>query len=337
MPRSGVEAKPPWREIPRDVRRAVGEALGSPVARSTRVWGGYGPAPTFRLRCADGRRAFLKAVGPVNNEFSRAAIVREARIYRELGDIIARWAPAFLGYAETGAWRAMLLEDLGPRSVPPWTPAATRHIFLAYADFHRSTLGSALPPWLPQPGRYLHGEAAAWERLIGTDDLAAVADLAGEEAADALGWLREAAPRLSAAAEPLARSDPPYALLHGDTRSDNLRWTRGRLCLFDWPHAGIGPAEFDLAAFAQSVAVEGGPEPERLVAWYGERGPVREDVLDAAVAAIAGFFADSAWRPDIPGLPRLRSFQRDQLRVSLAWAARRLRLPTPDWIASLPR
>lgn len=330
-----MEAKPPWREIPKGVRRAVEDALGSPVGRATRVWGGYGPAPTFRLLYADGRRAFLKAVGPKDNEFSRGAFAREIRVYQELGDVIAGRAPAYYGHVELGDWRAMLLEDLGPRTVPPWSPAAARRTFRAYAGFHRSTLGTALPPWLPQPGRYLHGESVIWERLAGSDELGAVAGLAGDAAVDALRWLREAAPALNAAAQRLARTEAPHALLHGDTRSDNLRWTRGRLCLFDWPHAGIGPAEFDLAAFAQSVTVEGGPEPERLVGWYAEGARPREDVLDAAIAAIAGFFANVAWQPDIPGLPRLRAFQRAQLRVSLAWAARRLRLPAPAWIDAI--
>ena len=54
-----------------------------------------------------------------------------------------------------------------------------------------------------------------------------------------------------------------------------------------------------------------------------------------AVAWIAGFFADLAWRPPIPGLPRLRAFQRQQLGVMLAWASRRLHLSEPDWVSEL--
>jgi hypothetical protein len=50
------------------------------------------------------------------------------------------------------------------------------------------------------------------------------------------------------------------------------------------------------------------------------------------VAAVAGFFAHHAWREPIPGLPRLRGFQRAQLKVSVAWAARRLDLPSPTWL-----
>jgi hypothetical protein len=32
----------------------------------------------------------------------------------------------------------------------------------------------------------------------------------------------------------------------------------------------------------------------------------------------------------------LRSFQRAQLRVTLAWAARRLKLPDPAWLSNIP-
>jgi hypothetical protein len=71
------------------------------------------------------------------------------------------------------------------------------------------------------------------------------------------------------------------------------------------------------------------------MAWHAELLPLRESHMDASVAGIAGYFADKAWRPPIPGVPRVRSFQRAQLKVSLAWAARRLALPEPIWLAAV--
>ena len=38
---------------------------------------------------------------------------------------------------------------------------------------------------------------------------------------------------------------------------------------------------------------------------------------------------------DRESLPRLRSFQRRQLKVTLAWAARRLKLPAPGWLEAV--
>jgi thiamine kinase-like enzyme len=195
-------------------------------------------------------------------------------------------------------------------------------------------LGRDLPSWLPRPQHAL--PRVTWSRVAAeSDDLRTIAAMAiGHEEA-ALDWLRAALPLFSRLADSAADISGPYALLHGDTRSDNLRFTRGRLALFDWPSAEVGRPELDLAAFAQSIAVEGGPDPDQFVAWYGERLAVDADALDAMIAWIAAFFADLAWRPDIPGLPRLRRFQRQQLAVVLAWAARCLRLPAPIWLPAL--
>jgi hypothetical protein len=81
--------------------------------------------------------------------------------------------------------------------------------------------------------------------------------------------------------------------------------------------------------------VDGGVEPELVVQWYGNQLALREEALDTAVAWLAAFFADLAWRPDIPGLPRLRRFQRQQLSVVLRWGAQRLHLPEPTWVTAL--
>jgi hypothetical protein len=204
-----------------------------------------------------------------------------------------------------------------------------------YAAFHRRSLGHELPDWLSR--RRHHAFALSWTRLGdepgGLEHLAA---LAGARAGEALAWTRAAVPRLRAVAERLAEVGPPHGLLHFDTRSDNLRLQPGgRLRLFDWPYACVGPPEFDVAAFAQSIACEGGPDPEAALAHYAADLPVREAAVDAAVAAIAGYFAQQAWREPIPGLPRLRQVQRCQLRASLAWCARRLQLPAPDWLVAL--
>ncbi|HZU77084.1 MAG TPA: phosphotransferase, partial [Dehalococcoidia bacterium] len=233
-------------------------------------------------------------------------------------------------------WHALLLEDLGPKTVPPWSAAAARGVMQAFAAFHAATRQHALLQTLPPPADYAGDFAGCWRRLLDRAELPRVAMLAGPEAAAAEAWLGEHAATLSRTALALAEAPPPYVLLHGDLRSDNLRWRGGRLRRFDWPHLGAGPAEFDVAATAQSITVEGGPEPERLLGWYGERTPLRPAVVDAAVAAVAGFFAELAWQPELPGLPRLRAFQRAQLRVTLRWAAARLGLPEPAWLAAVP-
>lgn len=335
MSRIGVEAKPPWRSVPDVVRHSVREALGSPVIQGRRAWGGYGPTPTFRLVLADGRRVFFKGTDRDSNDFSRRAIALEERVYHELSGTIGPWAPQFYAASQRDDWRVLLLEDAGPKTVPPWTPAMTRRIAHEYADFHASTLGhEGLPHWLPRPQASL--PRVTWRRVAAeSDDLCNIAAMAKGRTEEALDWLRSALPLFCRLADTAAELPGPYALLHGDTRSDNLRFTGRRLYLFDWPSTEVGRPEFDVVAFAQSVTVEGGVLPEQVVAWYGERLPLHPDTLDAALAWLAAFFADLAWRPDIPGLPRLRLFQRQQLSVVLTWLALRLQLPEPAWVSAL--
>jgi hypothetical protein len=333
--RSGVEAKPSWRSVPAAVRNATGDLLGATVQRATRVYGGYSPTPTFRLMLADGRRAFFKAAGPADNEFARAALEREERFYTDLGGTLTGWIPAFYGAAICANWRIVLLEDAGPKSVPPWTPAAARGVAGALAEYHRAAAVIQLPDWLPA-SEHLRAQTLLWQKLAAPERLARVAALAGEEAAVAGRWLGGALPALRTAAESLLDISGADALLHGDIRSDNLRWRRGRLVLFDWPHAFAGAPEYDLATFAQTVTVEGGIAPEQITDWYAERGPLRADVLAASVATVSAYFATMAWREELPGLPRLRTFQRQQFAVTVAWAARLLGLPPTDAIWPLP-
>ena len=339
MSRTGVEEKPPWRALPADVRQVAAALLGARVRRAERVYGGYSSAPTFRLLLADGRRAFVKATGPADTEFGRAALRREQRFYRDFCEApVAAWMPALLGDAESGDWRMLLLQDLGPKSVPPWTPAAARGVARALAEFHTATSGGPFPPWL-RPGRdVLRRNSGLWDELARTGEIEQVPALAADRDG-AERWLAAALPSLSASARTLVDAPDPYALLHSDIRSDNLRWRGGRLTLFDWPHAFAGPPEYDLVEFAQSVTVEGGPPPEHVAATYAERRSLRVEVLTAAICALAAFFADAAWREPIPGLPRLRRFQQQQLAVTLAWAARLLDLPPPDrlWDRALTR
>jgi len=333
--RIGAEPKPPWQRVPGPVRDHVAERLGAPVRRALRVWGGYAPSPTFRLFLADGRRVFFKAVEPASNAFMHRALKTEERAYRELGVWLQPWAPAFLGSIQAADWHVLLLEDVGPASFPPWTLATVRDVMAAYAGFHRASLGAALPDWLPRTVHEHFGQT--WTRLEAQPGgIEAVANLAGLDRDTARSWLESSLPRLKATAERLAAAAPPHALLHMDTRSDNLRLQPGgRLRIFDWPFVCVGPPSFDVVAFAQSITCEGGPLPEVGMEAYCAHLALDEDEVDAGMAAIAGYFALQAPQPPLPGLPRVRAIQRCQLRSSLSWCARRLGLPSPDWLERL--
>ena len=317
--------------MPREIKDEVARVLRSPVSRAERVYGGYAPSATFRLRLANGKRAFFKASYPApKGSGVRWFMDQEARNYRSLERFIHPWAPTFYGSFERDGWHVLLLEDLGPRSVPPWTGAKARKAARSYARFHRKTRGKRLPRSLPRTG-YVE-QSKFWRTLGKTGEIARTASLAGRRAAEAEEWLAVAFPVLVGHERNLEHAPPPFALLHFDTRSDNVRIHGDRLRIFDWPFASAGPAELDVVAFCQAVAAEGGPSAERVLAWYEEVTRLRPEMIDASLAGIAGYFADRGWRPPIPGLPRVRRWQRDQLKECLRWAARRFDLPEPRWL-----
>jgi hypothetical protein len=334
LSRTGAEAKPAWAAVPPAVRDAVATLLGSPVARADRAYGGYAPSATFRTVLRDGRRVFLKGTYPLpRGSHVQWTLLREERVYRGCAELMGPWAPRFLGSVRREGWHLVALEDLGAAAQPPWTAPAAHAAMRSFARFHAGSIGRPLPRWLD---RDAHAQFAGFWTALGADGtLGGTAGLAGRRAAEAEEWLDVALPVLRAHAERLRRLRRPFAFLHVDTRSDNLRLQRGRLRLFDWNFAAVGPHEFDAAAFAQSIAMEGGPAPEDLLAAYARVLPLRDTALDACVAGIAGYFADRAWRPAPAGLPRLRSVQRRQLKASLGWAARRFDLPEPRWLAAV--
>lgn len=329
------ETKPAWHLVPGELKAAVARQLGSPVVRARRTYGGYGPSATFALALSDGRRAFFKGTYPLP-EGSRVQWVldREEVVYRRLGRVIRPWAPDYLGSVRRNGWHGLLLEFVSGVPVVPWTRRRAESALRSYAAFHASTIGRPMPTWL---SRTQHRDFAKhWRRILG--DQAAVgrlAALAEERSDEARHWLRAYGSALRAAETSLARATEPYALLHFDTRSDNLRLEGTTLRILDWPFASVGPAEFDLAAFAQSIEAEGGPPSEAAIGWYESVLPIRRDVLVGSAVGIAGYFADRAPRPALPGLPRLRTVQRRQLKASLRWAARLLDLPAPAWVSAV--
>lgn len=328
------EPKPAWSEVPEAVRREAERRLGSRVVRATRAYGGYAASATFRLALANGHRAFFKAGYPP--PAGSAAIFpmdREEKRYRTLTPIVGQWMPRYLGSFKKDDWHVLLMEDLGPATVPPWSPRKARVAARSYARFHRATLGASLPRWLPRDQHAHFG--GYWRRLEKLGELDGTASLAGRYTDEAREWIDVALPVLVAHERRLALAPRPFVLLHFDTRSDNIRLIGDRMVMFDWPFASVGPAEFDTVAFAQALGCESRIFPERVIEWYEEVMPLRPDVVDASLAGISGYFAQRAWQPPMPGLPRIRSIQRRQLKACLAWCARRFGLAEPRWLEAV--
>ena len=283
--------------------------LGSPVVEAVSQAGGFSPGSADRVVLADGRRAFVKAVGASINADSAGANRLEIKNLRALPAGLP--VPRLLADYDDGNWVALALEEVdGRHPAEPWLAAELDAVL---------DLLEELPTWLtPAPAGfetlwYEFGEAfTAWSRLRlePPDDL----DPWTVEHLDVLAaW----EPRM----EELLRGE---TLLHLDVRADNLLLVGAepdlRAVLVDWPWLAVGPAWVDMAAFLINVGLLGGADPEDVLTSRPLTASADPDAVTALLVGVAGYFVEHSRAPDPPGLPTLRAFQRAQGDVTLALA-----------------
>lgn len=301
-----------WLHTPAAVRAAIAGWLGSAIVAAETQPGGFSPGLAARLRAADGRRVFAKAVGPAPNADAPAFHRREARNAGTLPDTAP--APRLLwSHDDLDGWVVLVFEDVAGRPPAlPWQPAELDRVLAALAR-----LAVSLTPSPLSAATVGHASQASlfarswWQRVV-------AAPPSGLDA-----WSARHATRLAA-----LEADAPAAvagdtLLHLDIRADNLLLTDDRVVIIDWPHARVGAAWVDLLCFAPSVTMQGGPTPAALLARSPITAGVDPAAITAAIVALAGFFTWEALQPPPPGLPTLRPFQAAQGDVARAWIAER--------------
>jgi len=200
----------PWERLPQEIRAAIEQRLGAPVARVVTRPGGFSPGLAATLELEDGRRAFAKAVGPEPNPDSPEFHRRELAIAAALPPQTP--APRFFFSVEHEGWVALVFEDVeGHEPELPWREDELARVLDALTDL----AGALTPPPLEAPPA---GEAYD-ELLHGWRTLAA------EGGAGIDPW---AAERLDELAELEARWGEAAAgatLVHGDIRADNILLT----------------------------------------------------------------------------------------------------------------
>jgi hypothetical protein len=281
-----------------DARVALTERLGAkPLHRI--LGGGYTLMEHWLVELPDGTRAFAKvAVDEPTAGFLRD----EHRIYSALE---APFLPQIQGWSDDGARPILLLEDLtGAHWPPPWHPGDIDAVLESLGDLHSATPPDGLP-------RLSWDDLNTWHQVEA--DPASFLAL-GLCSAD---WLESALHELIQASErcPLGGE----ALLHLDTRSDNICLRGGRALLVDWNWASVGNPRVDVAFWLPSLFHEGGPPPTEVLPDAGD-----------LTAVVSGFFAAVAGRPPPAGAPTVRSLQLAQLQVALPWAVEVLGLPPLD-------
>ncbi|QIN84945.1 phosphotransferase [Rubrobacter tropicus] len=300
-----------WSEAPRHVREAVEAWLGGRIVAATSSPGGFSPGVAARLRTSDGRRVFVKAAGPEPNPDTPAAHRREAEVVAALPPGVP--APRLLWSHDEGeeGWIVLAFEDVeGRNPAEPWRPEELDRVLHTLA-----VLADVLDP-SPLPDGTVEG-AGGWSVVAGRH----WEKLSRESPARLDEWSVRHLDELAGLEADAPEAATGSSLLHLDLRADNLLLTPHRVVVVDWPHARVGAPWVDLAFFAPSVAMQGGPTPDELFSRYPRAFQADEDAIVAVVAAITGFFIREGLQPPPPGLPTLRAFQLAQGEAARSWLA----------------
>jgi aminoglycoside phosphotransferase (APT) family kinase protein len=303
-----------WVDAPAWLRAEVATRLGGEVAAAVTQPTGFSPGLAVRLRLADGRRAFVKAVGPGPNPDSPGIHRGEARIMA----LLPRSAPAprLLWSLDRHGWVALAFEDVdGAHPALPWRPGELRRVLGMVADLAAALTPAPAGP--PSIAERLRDSFAGWRRLA-ADRAAGADELAGLDR-----WAARHLDRLAELEAGWPAATEGRTLLHCDLRADNLLLTPTRVVAVDWPHACVGAAWVDLLLLLPSVTMQGGPDPEATFAAHPVAAGADPMAVTAALAAWSGFLVGGSRLPPPPGLPTLRAFQHGQGVVALDWLRRR--------------
>ncbi|MEU8956919.1 phosphotransferase [Streptomyces sp. NPDC048518] len=320
-PATGVRT--PWEQLPAHVREELAAALGAPVVGATTQRGGFSPGVAARVRLADGRRAFVKAVSADANPGSPDMHRAEARHSATLPASVP--APRLLASYDDGTWVALAFEDVeGRQPQVPWR-AQEFGLVLDAVD----ALGRALTPaplGAPSVADSKAGDFRGWEQLIAAEAGRETGRSEPDGGPRLDPWARRHLHALAELAAPWAEYATGDTLAHGDLRADNMLLTADgdRVVFVDWPHATRAAPWFDLLLMLPCVRAQGGPDPEGVFTAHRVGRDADPKGVTATLAALAGYFVHHSLLPDPPGLPTLRAFQAAQGAAALGWLRTRL-------------
>ncbi len=308
-----------WADMPGRVRAEIERWLGGVVVKAVTQPTGFSPGVASRVTVDDGRRVFVKAIGPEPNPDTPGMHRREARIMAAMpsGAPVPRLLWSY-DEGETG-WIVLVFEDVdGRQPAQPWRTDEIDRVVAAMEDLSKSFTPSPLPAAEVGTANDLFATTVrGWRRLR-------------DERPSRLGYLDEWSRRnlgaLIAIEDTAGDVLEGNTLLHLDIRADNILITPDRIWFVDWPHALVGPAWLDVVAFAPSVTMQGGPPPEDVISRHFATRAADKDAITAALVAIAGYFSHLAVQPPPPGLPTIRAFQAAQGAAAREWIAQRMGL-----------
>ena len=299
-----------WSQLPDHVREAVEDILGSPVVEAHGQQGGFSPGTADRVLTADGRTAFVNAVGSSLNAVAPRLHRDEAKISALLPRTLP--VPKYLGSYEDRGWVALVLEDIpGSHPTTPWTRIELERVLDSLHAVGSHPVPSTLAH-LPALHTEVAAEFTGWDR-IGTD-LPANLD----------PWIAAHLPRLQGSAHAGLSCLEGQSLVHSDIRSDNLLLTEEGAYLIDWPWACIGVPWFDALSVLINVRLHDAAfDVASVLGAHPVFVGLPAESIDGFLAGMAGYFIDSARQPAPLGLPTLRNFQQAQGEAAIDWLRER--------------
>lgn len=315
MPYDRTADRPAWGDLPAGLRIAVQARLGTPVRSARIASAGFTRGFAGVLTTGDGSTVFVKAASRTDQPHLVDWYAREAAILARLPAGLPVPRPRWT--LDAAGWFALGLDAIDGR-LPglPWTSGDLAATLAGYAEV--ATALATAPSELVELG------------------LPRLADLARED----LAWWREVAagrePRPGLPAAVVARLPelvalesllPGYAaaggLIHGDLRLDNVLVDgTGRAWFCDWTWLCHGPAWFDLAGLLLT-GYASGLDADALFAGHPAAAGAPPDALDAALAALSGYFLTSADATPRTASPHIRAHQRYSGETALGWLAER--------------
>lgn len=268
------------------------------------------PGCATRLRCADGTRAFVKAVGPELNRLTLGLFRHEVTVLEHLG-ADPLWASLLASYDEPGGWVALLLEDVEGRH-PDLRDSADAALAIRATDRLVERLaghGRSLPV-----GSARQAMARYDQMWPGLDEIPP----------DALpGWARKRAPAMQAALADLQQAAEGSHLVNCDIREDNLLVRPdGSLVFVDWGMSRVGAAWLDPLWLRLEWAEK--PVFDDLVAGCLPLAALGDEAVTCFLYVLGVWLVYHTTVADDVGLPALARFRMVESARFLEGARRRL-------------